>query len=61
VMGLLGNLSCAQLLEMMAAELGRASAVADCRTVLREIVMLLSPENNNQHDESSHAGALSLA
>jgi hypothetical protein len=58
-MGLLGNLSCAQLLEMMAAELGRAKLAAVCRMVLREIVMWLSPENNNQYDESSRFGALS--
>jgi hypothetical protein len=40
-MGLLGNLSCAQLLEMMAGAANTATeAVADCRTVLREIVMV---------------------
>jgi hypothetical protein len=38
---------------------GAANAPADCRTVLREIVMLLSPENNFQHDESSCQADLS--
>jgi hypothetical protein len=62
VMGLLGNLSCAQLLEMMA---GAANTEADCRTVLLEMsfesVMLLSPENNKQYDESSREADLSPA
>jgi hypothetical protein len=40
VMGRLGNLSCAQLLEMMA---GAVKQAALCKTVRREIVMVAIP------------------